>query len=58
MEFLVKLNTKIGPHKAKKFDEVDITYIDTPKQEFLNIQLVRNKTFNEISKKKPEKTSG
>jgi hypothetical protein len=53
MEFPVKLNSKIDPHKAKKFDEIDITLKDTPKQEFLNIRLVRNKTPDEINKQKP-----
>jgi len=54
MEFPVKANSKIGPHKAKNFDDLDITSTDTPKQEFLNIQLVRNKTAEEINKQKPD----
>lgn len=54
MEFPVKLNGKIEPHKDKNFDDIDITFEDKPRQEFLNIQLVRNKTREEInSKKKP-----
>lgn len=52
MEFPVKANPKIEPHKAKIFDDVDITSKDTPKQKFLNIQLVRNKTPEEINKQK------
>jgi hypothetical protein len=54
MEFPVKANSKIEPHKAKNFDDLDITSKDTPKQEFLNIQLVRNKTAEEINKQKPD----
>ena len=53
MEFPVRVNPKIEPHKAKNFDDLDITSKDTPKQEFLNIQLVRNKTNEEIGKQKP-----
>ena len=53
MEFPVKANPKIDPHKTKTFDDLDITSKDTPKQEFLNIQLVRNKTSEEINKQKP-----
>jgi hypothetical protein len=52
MEFPVKANPKIEPHKTKNFDEIDITSEDTPKQEFLNIRLVRNKTLDEINKQK------
>jgi hypothetical protein len=52
MEFPVKANPKIEPHKAKTFDDLDITSKDTPKQEFLNIRLVRNKTPDEINKQK------
>jgi hypothetical protein len=48
MEFPVKVNKKIEPHKHKNFDDIDITFKDTPKQEFLNISLVRNKTQEEI----------
>ena len=54
MEFPVKANPKIEPHKTKNFDYLDITSKDTPKQEFLNIQLVRNKTPEEIKKQKPD----
>jgi len=54
MEFPVKSNPKIEPYKSKEFDELDITSQDTLKQEFLNISLVRNKTPEEIKKKKPE----
>ena len=53
MEFPVKANL-IEPHKTKNFDDMDITSKDTPKQEFLNIQLVRNKTTEEINKQKPD----
>ena len=31
MKFPVKANAKIEPHKAKKFDEIDITAHDMPK---------------------------
>jgi len=44
MEFPIKADSKIEPHKTKNFDYIDITSNDTPKQEFLSIQLVRNKT--------------
>jgi hypothetical protein len=54
MDFPVKANPKIEPHKTKNFDYLDITSKDTPKQEFLNIQLVRNKTPEEINKQKTE----
>jgi hypothetical protein len=54
MEFPVKANPKIEPHKAKTFDDLDITSKDTAKQEFLNIRLVRNKTPEEINRQKPE----
>jgi hypothetical protein len=53
MEFPVRANPKIEPHKTKNFDYLDITSKDTPKQEFLNIRLVRNKTPEEINKQKP-----
>lgn len=53
MEFPVRANQKIEPHKSKNFDDVDITSQDTPKREVLNISLVRNKTPEEINKKKP-----
>ncbi len=52
MEFPAKVNPKIEPHKTKNFDDVDITSADTPKQEVLNISLVRNKKPEETSKKK------
>ena len=52
MEFPVRANPKIELHKTKNFDYLDITSKDTPKQEFLNIQLVRNKTSEEINKQK------
>jgi hypothetical protein len=52
LEFPVKANPKIEPHKSKNFDDVEITLIDTPKQEFLNIQLIRNKTPGELNKQK------
>ena len=55
MEFPVKANSKIEPHKTKNFDDIDITSKDTPKQEFLNISLVRNKTPQELdNNQKPE----
>jgi hypothetical protein len=54
IEFPVKVNSKIEPHKAKNFDDLNITSKDTPQQEFLNIQLVRNKTPEEINKQKPD----
>jgi len=52
MEFPVKVNQKIEPHKSKKYDDIDITTQDKPTQEVLNILLVRNKTPEEINKKK------
>ena len=48
MEFPVKANPKIEPHKSTNYDEVDITTQDNPKQEILNISLVRYKTPEEI----------
>lgn len=54
MEFPVKVNLKIEPYKSKNFDDLNMTSKDTPKQEFLNIQLVRNKTTEEINKKKSD----
>jgi len=54
MEFPVKVNQKIEPHKSKKFDDIDITTQDMPKEEVLNISLVRKKTPEEIKKKKPD----
>jgi hypothetical protein len=57
MEFPVEANPKIEPHKTKNFDYIDITSKDTPKQEFLNIQLVRNKTPEEINKQTTEQLS-
>lgn len=50
MEFPVNANPKIEPHKEKTFDDVDITSKETINQEFLNIQLVRNKSPKEINK--------
>jgi len=52
LEFPIQLNEKIEPHLTKNFDAVDITAIDTPKQEFVNISLVRNKTPEEPDKQK------
>ena len=43
MEFPVKANSKIEPHKNKNFDEVEITSKETPEKEVVNIQLIRNK---------------
>ena len=54
MEFPVKVNQKIEPHKSKKFDDIDITTQDMPKEEVLNISLVRKKTPEEIKKKKSD----
>ncbi len=54
MEFPVKANSKIEPHKGKSFDEIDITEEETERQEILNIQLVRNKTTEETSRQKPD----
>ena len=54
MEFPVKANPKIEPHESKNFDDLDITSKDTPKQEVVNISLVRNKTAEEIENKKPD----
>lgn len=54
MEFPVKVNQKIEPHKSKKYDDIDITTKDMPKEEVLNISLVRKKTPEEINKKKPD----
>ncbi len=54
LEFPVKANPKIEPHKTKKFDDLDITVKETPNQEILNIQLVRNKTPEEINNKKSD----
>ncbi|MGD0451220.1 MAG: hypothetical protein ABSA79_09235 [Candidatus Bathyarchaeia archaeon] len=52
MEFPVKANPKIEPHKCTTYDEIDITTRDNPKQEILNISLMRNKTLEEINEKK------
>jgi hypothetical protein len=54
LEFPVKVNQKIEPHKSKNFDDIDITTQDMPKEEVLNISLVRKKTPEEIKKKKPD----
>jgi len=43
LEFPVKANPKIEPHKDKNFDEVEITSKQTPEKEVVNIQLIRNK---------------
>lgn len=43
LEFPVKANPKIEPHKDKNFDEVEITSKETPEKEVVNIQLIRNK---------------
>ena len=43
LEFPVKANPKIEPHKDKDFDEVEITSKETPEKEVVNIQLIRNK---------------
>ena len=52
IEFPVKLNQKIEPHKTKNFDDAEITTKDTPTQEVVNISLVRNKTPKEPDKQK------
>jgi hypothetical protein len=52
MEFPAKINQKIEPHKTKRFDEIEISSKETHNQEFLNIQLVRNKTPEEIEQQK------
>ena len=54
MEFPVRANQKIESHETKNFNYLDITSKDTLKQEFLSIQLVRNKTPEEINKQKPD----
>ena len=54
MEFPVKANPKIEPHKTKTFDDLEITSKDTPNRELLNIQLVRNKPPEEINAKKTD----
>ena len=60
MEFPMKLNPKIDPHKTKNFDNIEITSEDTPKQEFLNIRMVRNKSPEELEAQavKPIKSHG
>ena len=49
MEFPVKANAKIEPHKAKNFDDLEITSAETPKQEIVNITLIRNKSEEQNS---------
>jgi hypothetical protein len=43
LEFPVKANPKIEPHKNKNFDEIEITSKETTEKEVVNIQLIRNK---------------
>lgn len=43
LEFPVKANPKIEPHKNKVFDEVEITSKETSNKEIVIIQLIRNK---------------
>jgi hypothetical protein len=43
LEFPVKANPKIEPHKNKNFDEIEITSKETSEKEVVNIQLIRNK---------------
>ena len=43
LEFPVKANPKIEPHKNKVFDKVEITSKETPDMEIVIIQLIRNK---------------
>jgi hypothetical protein len=52
MEFPVKLNEKIEPHMTKDFDDADLTSKETPKQETVNISLIRNKLAGESDKQK------
>jgi hypothetical protein len=52
MEFPVKLNEKIEPHMTKDFDDADLTSKETPKQETVNISLIRNKLAEESDKQK------
>ncbi len=52
MEFPVKLNEKIEPHMTKTFDDADLTSKETPKQETVNISLIRNKLAEESDKQK------
>jgi len=52
MEFPVKLNEKIEPHVTKDFDDADLTSKETPKQETVNISLIRNKLAEESDKQK------
>jgi hypothetical protein len=47
IEFPAKLNEKIEPHVTKDFDDADITSKETPKQEILNISMIRNKLPDE-----------
>lgn len=43
LEFPVKANPKIEPHKDTVFDEVEITSKKTPDKEVVIIQLIKNK---------------
>ena len=43
LEFPVKANPKIEPHKTKVFDKVEINSKETPDMEIVIIQLIRNK---------------
>ncbi len=56
LEFPAKLNAKIESHKTKNFDCIDITSKDTPRQEIVNISLVRNKTSQELEKENPHQS--
>lgn len=51
IEFPVKANPKIEPHKGKNFDDIDFTSKDTPEQEVLTIMLIRNKRLEKLNKK-------
>ncbi len=50
LEFPVKANPKIEPHKNKNFDEVEVTSKETPEKEVVNIQLIRIKHQEERSR--------
>ena len=50
IEFPVKANPKIEPHKGKNFDDVEITSKDTIEKEIVNIELIRIKHSNEANR--------
>ena len=51
LDFPMKYRDKIKPYIAKNF-ELIITFEDTPRQETVNISLVRKKTAEEIGNHK------